>query len=90
MSSYKVEKGIPMPEAHSALRVRAEAYPFEGMEVGDSFAEAVDTNDPTQVSRVRSRLGQAIQRFKRVVDYNCQFSTRLVKDKSEIRIWRVK
>lgn len=33
MSEYKIEKGVPMPERG----VRSIRYPFEQMEVGDSF-----------------------------------------------------
>lgn len=33
MTDIKIEKGIPMPDA----RPKSGIYPFEGMEVGDSF-----------------------------------------------------
>lgn len=33
MTDIKIEKGIPMPDARS----KSSVYPFEGMEVGDSF-----------------------------------------------------
>lgn len=70
---YKVDKKIPIPTARGKLAL----YPFDKMEIGDSFL--VPNND--ELSRVRA----AIQR--RQFDYKEKFATRKIED--NYRVWRI-
>ena len=79
---FKIEKNIPVPEKRGKCM-----YPFEKMEVGDSFV----------YSRVYSRLlhfkaSNAARNWKNKSPIkgvsNWVFTTRKVED--SIRIWRIK
>lgn len=48
MSQFKIEKGIPLPEKTK--------YPFEDMEVGDSFFD-----DTSSEAKIRGAAGLASQ-----------------------------
>lgn len=69
MSHIQVDKGIPLPKR----------YPFEHMEVGDSFAV------PPGVARTTVAI--AAMRYGR--KHGMRFVTRMMPDRS-YRCWRVK
>lgn len=75
MAMYKVDKGIPLPKPqYSGKRTR---YPFEIMEVGDSFFAPQDV--------LRQTLDSGIQQAQRKLGF--KFALRRVKGGH--RIWRV-
>lgn len=69
MNHISIEKGIPLPKR----------YPFDQMEVGDSFAV------PPGVSRTTVAI--AAMRYGR--DHDMKFTIRMMPDRS-YRCWRVK
>ena len=83
MNEFKVEKGIPVPQIRGTL-----VYPFENMEVGDSFLITVEEarNKNTSLKRVQSNLLADANRRKD----GSKFTTRTMVDGSGIRCWRVK
>ena len=68
MSHLRIDKGIPLPKR----------YPFEHMEVGDSFAV------PPGVSRTTVAI--AAMRYGR--DHDMKFTVRMMTDRS-LRWWRI-
>jgi hypothetical protein len=85
---YKVEKGVPLPPENRSVLVR---YPFDGMEVGDSFLEPYPENVEvdTYVRRCYAlRLANAANKYVTRRFPDKKFSTRRT-DKG-IRVWRIK
>jgi len=71
---YRIQKNIPIPAKKSAGR--KQVYPFEKMEVGDSFA--------IPLSKAKSAAAIMVKYAKRT---GMKFTKRLL-DK-EVRIWRI-
>lgn len=80
--TIQIEKGIPIPPTQ---RDRETMFPFDRMEVGDSFLFLVGKRDP---KRANSVVSSACCRYKRSHP-GYQFSARLMPDKKGIRVWRV-
>jgi len=70
--TFKVEKGIPIPVARNVAK-----YPYEGMEIGDSFFVP-------NMSRVRMNGSVQHQQYRR----GWKFSMRT--ESNGVRVWRVK
>ena len=68
MSHPPIDKGIPLPKR----------YPFDQMEVGDSFAVPEGIN--------RTRVSVAAMRYGR--DHGMKFTVRQMPDRS-LRCWRI-
>jgi hypothetical protein len=68
MSKIRIDKGIPMPRK----------FPFEEMEVGDSFVVPPDTHRTT-VNIAAKRFGDK---------HNMKFATRTMPDRT-LRCWRI-
>ncbi len=62
MSIYKIEKGIPMPPAHT-YQAPPPTYPFRNMEVGDSFVVPRDKEIAawSAAARHKARTGQEMR-----------------------------
>jgi len=85
---YKIEKNIEMPNPIWG-GVASHKYPFTDMDVGDSFAVAVDPTTKLNYKQVACRLTSAIQLHKKR-EPEKTFSIRTVKDKKSVRLWRTK
>lgn len=73
---YKIQKNIPIPTKDA--RGRKKLYPFDDMEVGDSFA----------VPLIKKRsISCAVSQEHKKHQGERRFSVRVLKN--EIRIWRV-
>lgn len=82
MSQFKVEKGISLPMAHSKGAIWD--YPFDSMEVGDSFFVPCEREDRNRkCTRVRSHAKNFMLAHRDV-----DFQYHLTKD--GVRCWRVK
>jgi hypothetical protein len=82
---YDVEKGIPIPIINRTTR---HLYPFEKMEIGDSFAVPVILEEPHH--KKFNKLNSAICAWRR--KNKCpekKFTCRFIKEESIIRCWRV-
>ena len=81
MQKLKVEKGIPIPRAQTGKPLKEE-YPFELLELGDSFAIPYPSVGKEQL--VRSLRAQAYYWGKK---FDRKFLIRALP--SEVRTWRV-
>lgn len=77
MGKFVIEKGIPVPPIQKKNK---NGYPFEHMDVGDSFF--VKTDDKGD----HIRLTSSVHSFGRI--HGMKFSIRMVDGGS--RVWRVK
>ena len=75
--SYEIEKNVPIEG-----KKRLSKYPFDKMEVGDSFL--VPKEDYNNIHSMRAALFYTIKK----VDPNMKISTRTVE--GGIRVWRIK
>jgi hypothetical protein len=81
----KIDKGIPTPEYIHGGGRRKNKYPFEKMEVGDSFFCKCKKED---AQKTQATLKNSSQRLPEM-----RFTTKFVVERgrgSGVRIWRVK
>lgn len=83
---YKIEKNIEMPNPFWG-GVVSHKYPFNDMEVGDSFAVKVDPTTKLNYKQVCSRLTSAITAQKKR-ERKQDYSLRTLKHEKCIRVWR--
>lgn len=76
----EVEKDIK-PIKERAFR----KYPFEEMDIGDSFFVPLNNVDPI---RVQSRIKTSAKRFGN--ENNRKFITRIIREQNGVRCWRTK
>lgn len=83
----KVEKNIPIPKAKTGPTRR---YQLENLSPGDSFFVACKENTKEDALRLRSTVGGALYKFRKVHP-GARFTTRiLVEDGVQgIRVWRM-
>ncbi len=83
MADIKIEKNIPFPPSKRAARSK---WPFEKMEINDSFA--VPTNG--KLKAVRARVGSAITSRRKACPKE-NYATRMMLDGDQIviRVWRL-
>ena len=81
MSEFVIEKNIQKPH-----RTRLSEYPFEQMEVGDSFSVSLDGKTPEEVTHIRHRLASAVGRATATL--NRRFSMRTLRAEKCVRVWR--
>lgn len=60
--SFKIEKGIPVPKTTRGS-ARTSAYPFDSMEVGDSFFIAASEKHPEPEKSLASTISGATKRY---------------------------
>lgn len=73
-----IEKNIPLPSPRNLLSMgRPRIYPFNVMEVGDSFA--IPLKKKNAVAATANRYGK---------NNNMKFATRLM-DNGMVRVWRI-
>lgn len=70
--AYEIEKNVPLPPRASKRK-----YPFDSMEVGDSFLAPVEE---------RQNVARAVTIENQKA--GARFSVRTMKDRSGIRVWR--
>ena len=80
----KIDKNIPIPPSgHGKWNSK---YPFVEMEVGDSFTIACDS-----IKKLRTMQASLIKCASQRADSSMKkFTTRIDKEKMEVRIWRIK
>lgn len=84
---FEIQKNVPTPESRGR-HGRPNNYPFADMEVGDSFAVAVDP-EKTIASVQRKLLSAAANFARRHASYQKYGTRSLVEDgQPVIRIWR--
>ena len=80
-----IDKNIPFPRANMSRKIK---YPFDEMEVGDSFAVKFETIE--QARRIQVNLNNGTNKCRRLLKQDKEFATHLDREKKEIRIWRIK
>lgn len=78
MSAFVIEKGIPIPGARETKRI----YPYQEMEVGDSFA--VEDIEPQTYGRVASSISAQLKSKN-----GRKYAMRRIRAEQVIRVWRV-
>ncbi len=79
---YKIEKNIIMSE-----QMTHQKYPYKHMVVGDSFA--IPFSDGESPRLIQSGVMASIRHWKVENRLEVIFTSRTLKDKEEVRIWRV-
>ena len=77
---YKIDKNIPIPKYGRGKRPK---YPFENMEVGDSFEAGDYSRD------IANSLNGSAKSWCRYMNRRWKFTIRKTLD-NKIRIWRIK
>jgi len=76
---FEIEKSIPIPEDWS--RGRKQKYPFDNMEIGDSFFVPRDEEKATNlILSISSAKRRALPK---------QFTVRYIRTEKGVRTWRV-
>ena len=80
--NIEVEKNIPIPEGRRDSQLK---FPYPSMAVGDSFAVPIPSGADagTAAARIRATSNNW------GVTNNAKFLTRLVENKTKVRVWRV-
>lgn len=82
MEKYTIEKNIPYPEAP----VKKRKYPFDKMEVSDSFFVSKDKE--ISIKELQMRLNNAACNYCRTHDKSKKFKTAQLE--KGVRVWRIK
>ncbi len=77
--AYKIEEGIPIPLQYRGGSKKK--YPFDDMEIGDSFLVTCIKG------KVKSVSASLIGSTRRVPHKS--FTTRYIKEEKGVRIWRI-
>ncbi len=77
---FKIDKDIPIPPKITGI---GRIYPFDEMKIGDSFA--IPYEDDNDARRKQINVS-ANFRYSRLSQKH--FTTRKIKEKKEIRVWR--
>jgi hypothetical protein len=90
VKGYELDKSVPIPTDYRSTDIK---YPFDEMEIGDSFFIVPEYEDET-VKRVGNRVAQARQSYqKRMARQGTEvkFTQRqwVEEDIAGLRVWRV-
>ena len=84
MAKFIIEKNVPVPP----LPAKKRKYPFDKMEVGESFFHKKDEDDEVTLKDLQMRLNNAACNYSRTHDKTKKFRTN--RQKTGVRIWRIK
>jgi hypothetical protein len=91
---YVVERGVPLPPAQCGRRKPPghgrRKYPFNEMEVGDSFAVFLHATDLPVLSQLLGRLTFASCGYAARKNNAPQFACRTLPEENCVRVWRVR
>ena len=82
MSQFVIEKGIPIPKQIYS-RIMPRKYPFDEMEIGDSFLIPLDP-----MKRKGGRAGMTPNISAAAKRTGFKFTIRTTPDRNSVRIWR--
>lgn len=83
-TAIAIEKGVPVPPPGTGQR--ASTWPFDKMEIGDSFA--VEAPPGMTMSALVWRLRSAAERWARKYHPAFRATTRMSEDGKSVRLWR--
>ena len=81
---YKIDKGVPLPGNNNPKNSK---YPWQDMEIGDSFSVPIDgVRGPQMVAAAVSRGAQGAK-----AKYGHRYSVRTTEENGKkcVRVWRV-
>ena len=78
-SKFEIEKGVPLKKNHTT-------YPFDKMEIGDSFY--IPIGDHRKIQSVHTMICTASRMYCLTEKQDKKFTT--VKDENGVRVWRIK
>lgn len=82
VTAFKIRKNVPLPESRNSKPC---AYPFDDMEIGDSFVVPLDGRDPV---KLRARVSSSCVSWGK--KHRARFVTRIVPGAGGgIGVWRV-
>lgn len=79
---YKIEKNIPIPRAKTCT---VSLFPWEKMEIGDSFLIKCE-NNKKMINHKRSSVRSSISTFNKKHNANIKIITRNID--GNLRVWR--
>lgn len=84
-TKFAIERGVPIPARRRAPR----KYPFDQMQVGDSFAiTPAGFGKPVFINELQHYMSNTARSFAQ--RHGGKFTTRIVNDRTAVRVWRVK
>ncbi len=84
-SETKIEKGVPLPKPR---RRRSGSFPFDGMEIGDSFAVPIaGERYPSGSDKAQASLSVAARKYGK--ERGKAFAVRIIRNEGIVRCWRV-
>jgi hypothetical protein len=83
MTDIIIEKGVPVPER----KYREYKYPYQGMDIGDSFAVTVPEGRSS--SSMRSQMYSCARAYCLKVEQEKKFKV-AIEPPNKIRTWRIK
>lgn len=84
-TKFAIERGIPIPARRGASR----KYPFGQMQVGDSFTVTpAGFGKPVFIDALQHCMSNTARSFAK--RHGGKFATRIVNDRTAVRVWRVK
>ena len=88
MTKITIEKGVPIPIG--AGTPGHKIYPFEEMEVGDSFSVPLSgETGKTGADKASDRVSSAVCQFKKRKSGGWKFSVRIERNEGVVRCWRI-
>lgn len=88
---FVIESGVPVPEINRGGRVGATKYPFEKLEIGQSFFVLATEKTPNPAKSLASTVNSANKRYKTTTPVR-RFAIRASQDgqgKAGARVWRI-
>lgn len=85
---FKVESGVPYASKRGGRGRKPTAFPFEDMDVGDSFLIACDSKNKKIVDSWRRKVLVAKKRFNEAYDGDA-WAFRTATEANGLRVWRV-
>jgi len=86
---FKIESGVPYANKNGGRGRKPTAFPFEDMEIGDSFLIPCDSTSKTVVDSWRRKILVSKKRFNAAYDGDA-WEFRTATQPEGLRVWRVK
>lgn len=81
---FEIEHGFPIPARNQTPR---SMYPFDSMEVGDSFKVAVIATD--KIKNKMNKIGSAWSQYRKKGHLEKHFTCRHIPAEAVVRVWRI-
>ncbi len=82
---YKIDKDVPIPKKH----VHWSKFPFESMDIGDSFLTNIKTEEKTSCNQLKTYLYYKAKKYCIETFSNAKFSFCVNRTNKTVRVFRV-